>query len=106
MPEDYDGIVPNTVLMYYVYNGNQLMNREAFFYGLIIRNKDKQPNVYKNYRRNMEHFALDKLRNGEIDRFISVVYADVLTEEMITEENEKNLVKILNTWKLECDKFF
>lgn len=103
MPEDYDGIVPNTVLMYYVYNGNQLMNREAFFYGLIIRNKDKQPNVYKNYRRNMEHFALDKLRNGEIDRFISVVYADVLTEEMITEENEKNLVKILNTWKLECD---
>lgn len=103
MPENYDGVIPNTVLMYYVYNGNQLMDREAFFYGIIIKNKDKQPNVYKNYRRNMEYFALDKLRKGEIDKYISAIYADVLSEEMITEDNEKSLVNILNTWLFECD---
>ncbi len=103
MSENYNGGIPNTVLMYYVYNGNLLFDKEAFFYSMIIRNKDKQPNVYKNYRKSMEYFALDNLRKGEMNKYLSIVYDDILTEGMITDENEKNLVKILNTWELECN---
>lgn len=103
MSEDYEGDIPNMVLMYYVYNGNLLFDKEAFFYTRIIRNKEKHPNVYKNYRKAIEHFALEKLREGRIDEYISEIYEDILTVEMITDENEKMLVQILNTWKLSCD---
>lgn len=103
MPEDYDGNIPNTVLMYYVYNGNLLLNREQFLYCRVIKNQGKQPNVYKNYRRVIEHFAMNKLRKGEMNEYLSVIYGDTLTVEMITEENQKSLVKVLNTWKISCD---
>lgn len=102
MSEDYDGDIPNTVLMYYVYNGNLLFDKEAFFYTRIIRNKDKHPNVYKNYRKALEHFALEKLREGKIDEYISEIYEDILSGEMITDENRVMLIRILNTWKLSC----
>lgn len=103
MSEDYDGEIPNTVLMYYVYNGNLLFDKEAFFYTRIIRKKEKHPNVYKNYRKTMERFALEKLREGKIDEYIAEIYEDILTSEMITDENEKKLVQVLNTWKLSCN---
>lgn len=103
MPEDFAGTIPNTVLMYYVYNGNLLYDREAFFYSIIIKNKEKQPNIYKNYVESIERFALWKLRTGEMNRHLAIVYEDILKPSMITEENEKMLPKIFNTWELVCD---
>lgn len=102
MPEDYTGTIPNTVLMYYVYNGNLLYDKEAFFYHLIIKNKDRLPNVYKNYQRTIEHFALEKLRNGEMDSYLARIYADILTPQHITEENCRALLPVLNKWKVVC----
>jgi hypothetical protein len=102
MNEDYEKNLPNTVLMYYVYNGNLLFDKEAFFYAKIIRDKDKHPNVYKNYRKSIERFAMEKLREGKIDEYISEIYNDVLSVEMITDENEKMLASVLNAWKLSC----
>lgn len=102
MPEDYEGTIPNTVLMYYVYNGNLLYDREAFFYHLIIKNKEKLPNVYKNYQRTIERFALEKLRNRETDSYLAEIYADILTPQHITGENVKALIPVLNTWKITC----
>lgn len=103
MPQDFNGTIPNTVLMYYVYNGNLLYDREAFFYSIIIRNKEKQPNIYKNYIHSMERFVLEKLRIGEMNEDLAVVYGDILQPSMITEENEKMLPKVLSTWELLCD---
>lgn len=103
MPEDFMGSIPNTVLMYYVYNGNLLYDREAFFYAIIINNKEKQPNIYKNYVENIERFAFEKLRIGEMNKYLSIIYRDVLKTSMITDENEKMLPKIINTWELVCD---
>lgn len=102
MPEDYEGMIPNTVLMYYVYNGNLLYDRESFFYHLIIRNKEKLPNVYKNYQHTIERFALEKLRNREADDYLAEIYADILTPQHITEENVKALIPVLNKWKIVC----
>lgn len=103
MPEDFAGTIPNTVLMYYVYNGSLLYEREAFFYSIIINNKEKQPNIYKNYVESIERFALEKLRTGEMNKYLSVIYGDILKPSMITDENEKMLPQIFNTWELTCD---
>lgn len=100
MPKDYNGDIPNTVLMYYVYNPSLLGEREAFFYSIIIKNKNVHPNVYKNYLANIEHFALEMLRQGRMDVYMSIIYSDILTPAMITQENEKALPKVLNTWEI------
>lgn len=103
MPENFNGNIPNTVLMYYVYNGNLLMDKEAFYYTKIIKDKDKHPNVYKNYLSVMEKFVLEKVRLGEIDDELAFIYNDILSPGMIADENEKNMAVILNTWKIQCD---
>lgn len=100
MPKDYAGEIPNTVLMYYVYNGNLLGSRQAFFYSLIVRDKNKHPNVYKNYLADIEHFALEMLKIGKTDRYLSEIYQQILTPQMLEGENISMLPKILNTWEL------
>ena len=103
IPDDFQGDIPETVLMYFVYNSSLLGIREAFYYSLIIRDKENHPNVYKNYAPNIEKFALDRLKSGKIDEYLAVVYQDILSKELIMEENEKMLSKVLNTWMLRTD---
>ncbi len=100
MPKDFDGTIKNTVLMYYVYNGNLLYDREGFFYSKIIDNKDKYPNVYKNYKKSMESYALLALREGKNDEYTSKVYKDVLVPAMIRDENVNQLIDILSSYKI------
>ena len=103
MPKDYDGAIPNTVLMYYVYNGKLLYDKEGFLYSLIINKKEKLPNIYKNYKNTIELFALEKLRNGEIDSYLSIIYADILSPQHIADENCKALMNVLSKWKIVCN---
>lgn len=100
MPEDFSEEIPNTVLMYYVYNGDLLGSKRAFFYARIIGDQHKHPNVYKNYLADIEHFALEMLRRGKIDRHLSVIYDQILTPQLLTGENVTMLPKLLNTWEI------
>ena len=100
MPKGQMHRVPETVYMYFAHNTKLLGEREAFFYAGMIRQKTEIPEVYQNYRESIEKFALSMLRTGKISQDLSVIYEDVLSAKMITEENEKMLPKILNTWEI------
>ena len=118
MPADFSGDIPESVLMYFQYNHSMLGNREAFFYSLLIRDKETYKNPYTNYRKIIENFALDMLKRGRIDKNIAIIYADILTKDLIQSVDtqssdeqeigaivqkpvdEEMLSKVLNTWMI------
>lgn len=96
-------LLPNIIYMYFVYNGNLLFHRESYLYANIIHNKEKIPNIYKNYKANMERFALDNLSRGNMNRNLAIVYREFLQGSVIKDEIAKNLPHILATHELICD---
>ena len=103
MPADFNGTMPNTVLMYYVYNGKQLYEKEAFVYQYVLRNKDRFSSIYKKYQPVIEQFTLEQFRIGAIDENIAVLYKEVLSPAHITSDNCTSLVSVLHQWKLICE---
>lgn len=95
-------ILPNMIYMYFVYNGNLLFHRESYLYANIIYNKEKIPNVYKNYKANMEKFAIDNLIKGNMDESLAVIYREFLQGSLIRDEIAKNIPHILATYEVRC----
>ena len=103
MPRDEYVEIPEQIFRYFNYNAELLHDRKAFYYALIIRDKEINPGVYKSYKESIEQFALEMLRLGKTEEYLDIIYADALNERLITKENEKMLPKILNTWKITID---
>lgn len=100
--ENYSDVLPNMIYMYFVYNGNLLFYRESLLYANIIANKDRIPNVYKNYKINMERFAIENLAKGTMNKNVAVIYREFLQGSMIKEDIAKNLPHILATYEITC----
>ncbi|MBQ4067804.1 MAG: hypothetical protein IJC76_00990 [Lachnospiraceae bacterium] len=100
--ENYNDVLPNMIYMYFVYNGNLLFYRESLLYANIIANKDRIPNVYKNYKVNMERFAIENLAKGVMNKNVALIYREFLQGSMIKEDIAKNLPHILATYEISC----
>lgn len=102
MVDTEEAVFPETLLMYFVYNGNTLMDKQEILYANIINSKSDIPNIYKNYESIIEKFALEQIAKGRMNEHLSIIYNDVLSESMINEEIGKKLIGIMNTYKVEC----
>ena len=103
MDEEYDGLLPKMIYMYFIYNGEALGTRQAFLYSNIIKNKKKIPNIYHNYLSVMEQFLVDQLYIGNMSGELAVIYQDILKSTIINTDIAKNLPDIVLTYELTCD---
>lgn len=94
--------VPRMLQMYFQYNSSLPYRQKAVLYVNIIAGKQKQPEVYQKYRRNMEQFAMEQLEAGHMDDNLAVVYRELLEQGVINAEIAKNLSRVLFTCKLVC----
>ena len=53
--------IPKMIQLYFQYNSGLSYRHMAVLYVNIIAAKEKQPDVYHKYRRNMEQFALAQM---------------------------------------------
>lgn len=92
--------MPRMVQMYFQYNTNIPYKQKAALLVNIIAGKEEEPTVYQNYRRIMEEFALEQIREGHMDDNLAVVYGDLLDKGMIQKSMVHALSRILYTVKL------
>ena len=59
--------IPKMIQLYFQYNSGLSYRHMAVLYVNIIAAKEKQPDVYHKYRRNMEQFALAQMEAGHMD---------------------------------------
>ena len=102
IPMEESVTIDHTVLLYFVYN-NQLPDvRKAFLYSYIIRNKEQDASTYRTYYKQMESFAIKQLLKGNINQELSIVYQEMITGPLLTEELAKALCKILFCYEITC----
>ncbi|MEG0963182.1 MAG: DUF5717 family protein, partial [Lachnospiraceae bacterium] len=89
--------IPKVITLYFQYNSNLAYEQQAMLYAAVIRNKETMKNVYLNYGKSMESFALDQVRVGRIDQNLAVIYKEWLAPAMLTEETAKGFANVIFT---------
>lgn len=97
-----DVIFPETLLMYFAYNGEMLREKQEVLYANILENSAEIPEVIDKYKDGIEKFGIDQIMKGRINDHLAVIYDYVIKESLIDIELGSKLVPIMNTYKVEC----
>ena len=100
MDEHGVGEVPKVIQMYFQYESGLPYKKMAVLYSNIIVSKEKNPEVYQKYCRNMSRFAMEQILAGHMDDNLAVIYDDMLYLDLINQEISKALSQILFTHKI------
>ncbi len=103
MNEEEDIILPQPVLLYFIYNSNLHDRKKAFLYAYVIKNKEINPAIYRTYLKHMEQFALKQLMAHNISSSLAVLYEEILTQETITSEMAQELPYIMYKQEIYCN---
>ncbi|MBO5373624.1 MAG: hypothetical protein J6A75_13040 [Lachnospiraceae bacterium] len=94
--------VPKIILMYFKYNNQLGYKQKALLYVNIIAAKEKQPEVYEQYKASMESFAYEQMERGRIDDNLAVIYEEVVSKGVYSTELAEALTNVLFVHKLTC----
>lgn len=94
--------IPKLITMYFQYHSNLAYQHQAMLYSAIIANKQNMKQVFLNYQKSMEEFALEQLRAGRIDSELAVIYREFLTPAVINEESAQWLAKVIFANQITC----
>ena len=101
--EEENLLLPQPILLYYLYNSSLSDQKKAYFYSSIIRHKEDNMGIYRMYLKQMESFAKRQIGKGAISKTLAIIYDDVLTEDLLDETLAKELPNVLFRYELCCD---
>ncbi len=91
LPLTYDAVIPKIVLMYFAFDSTLDSLRNAFLYSYVYRNKGEYPELYESYREQIERFMVFQLIKEKNNEYLAVLYKNLITPMMITEDTAKGL---------------
>lgn len=53
---------------------------------MYIKNKETYPEIYENYKEQIERFVVFQMMKGKNNKWLSYLYRNIVTEMQITEE--------------------
>lgn len=78
MGEDFSGVLPQVIRMYFAYNNTIGDRKRAFIYANVIRNKEIDRATYINYKKPMEQFAAEQLKKRRMNEDYAVIYQECI----------------------------
>ena len=89
--------LPHEVFLYFAYD-NRLddLSREKLYENLCCFRK-KEPELWQEYLKQVEEFALGKLLSGQVNRRLAALYREILCADMVDRKLAEVLPGILNT---------
>lgn len=87
--------LPKMVLMYFAFDSSLDSLHNAFLYAYVHKNRDIYPELYGNYKEQIERFVVFQLLKGKNNRWLSYLYRNIITEGMVTEETAKGLSEVI-----------
>lgn len=99
---EYDRLLPKMVLMYFSYNNQLNPSQKAFLYANIINNLPKNDQIRLTYAPQMEQFAIEQLKQGQISNNLVTIYKDIWNEALINESTATAAARLLFAYKLVC----
>ncbi|MCM1135696.1 MAG: DUF5717 family protein [Clostridium sp.] len=87
--------IPKIVLMYFAFDSTLDSLHNAFLYAYVHRNRGQFPDLYENYREQIERFVVFQILRGKTNRYLAYLYKNLITQSMLTEETAKGLSTVL-----------
>lgn len=94
-PLDEKSTLPKMVLMYFSYQSDLNYEITAYIYAYVYRHQEEIPEIYSNYLPAIEHFVLEQIKKGRINKDLAYLYRNVLTHPMVDSENAEELMTLL-----------
>jgi len=95
IPADYDGELPRIVLLYFAYKSDLHYAVTAYLYAYVHKHREELEDIYVNYMAAMEHFVLEQIQRGRINRDLAYLYSNFVNLSMIDEQTARSLVSLL-----------
>lgn len=100
---DYTGELPKIVMMYFAYACNLSYERTAFLYANILKHKDVFPEMIRSYEEQMEHFIVDQLQKGHMNKELAYLYGELITPVGMNETVASPLAPLLFLHQVEIE---
>ena len=94
--------LPQPILLYFIYNSRLNDRKRAYLYARIIKEKASNPSIYRTYAKKMEQFALKQLMSKNINENLSVIYEDLLEQNLLTQEYYPYLQEVAYRTEIIC----
>lgn len=94
--------LPRTVALYFQYQNRISDRKKAQLYACIWQNREKQKNLYTAYQQQIRDFSLAKLKEGQLDENLAVLYEEEIQNLDMNPELAEALARVLYTYKFEC----
>lgn len=101
--EDRPGwIIPKQVLTYFTYDNRLTEEGKEKLYAYILRMREADKETYGSYKAIIEEFALKRLSQGAMSRYLTVIYPEVLIPEKLSNLYLTKLAGLLFRQELVC----
>lgn len=80
MGENFSGVLPQVIRMYFAYNNTLSSRKRAFVYANVIRNRAVDRTTYQSYKKAMEQFAAEQLKKRRMNEDYAAIYQECITE--------------------------
>lgn len=94
-------VLPKIVLMYFAFDSSLDNLHNAFLYAYVHKNKETYPEIYENYKEQIERFVVFQMMKGKNNKWLSYLYRNIVTESMITEETAGGLAEAVFIHRLQ-----
>jgi len=101
--ENLDFVLPQPILLYFIYNSNLQDRKKAFLYAYIVKNKDIIPSIYRTYYKRMEQYALMQIAAHNVSPNLSVLYDEIIAQQGLTPEIVNELPNIMFKYEISCN---
>ena len=97
-------ILPRMVLMYFAFDSTLDSLHNAFLYAYVHKRKEESPELYENYREQIERFVVFQLLRGRNNKWLAYLYQNILEQGMITSETAKSLAGVIFIHRLQMKR--
>ncbi len=87
--------IPKAVLLYFSYQNHLDYGRTAYLYDYVLQAGEMLGDIYETYSRKMEHFVVEQIQKGHINRPLASLYNRLLHPDMINEQTAGPLSRLL-----------
>lgn len=102
LPDNYSQLLPKEIFLYFSYATEMNQYSRCVLYRNLLLYGDRESEIYHDYKRSIEQFAIEQLFAGRINNELAVIYQDILYEELIDRQLARTLPEILCSHRILC----
>ena len=102
LTENADTILPQQILLYFIYNSSLNDRKKSYLYAYIVKNKEKLPEIYRSYWKRIEQFALKQLEAHNINGNLALLYEEFISQQGLTSETATQLPYVMFKQEIIC----